>query len=75
MIACTEAVRQLWSYLDGLSDTGERAAIEEHLAYCVTCCGEFEFAKELRRMLGSAAREDVPDDVLRRLNTTLEELE
>lgn len=75
MIPCTEAVRQLWTYLDGLSDTRDRAAIEDHLAYCVTCCGELEFAKELRRTLAGAAREDVPDSVLRRLETTLEELE
>ncbi|GAA5126352.1 anti-sigma factor family protein [Haloechinothrix salitolerans] len=75
MISCAEAVRQLWEYIDDVVDVGERAAIETHLARCRRCCGELEFARELRRTLTDAADEDVPDDVLRRLRHTLEELE
>lgn len=75
MISCTEATRQLWEYLDATVDEPTREAIEEHLARCRRCCGELEFAKELRGFLVSSARDDVPDDVLRRLNQTLEELE
>ncbi|MPY97649.1 MAG: zf-HC2 domain-containing protein [Actinophytocola sp.] len=75
MISCAEAVRQLWEYIDDVVDVTERAAIESHLARCRRCCGELEFAQELRRTLAVAADEDVPDDVLRRLRHTLEELE
>ena len=75
MISCTEATRRLWEYLDATVDEPTREAIEEHLARCRRCCGELEFAKELRGFLVSSARDDVPDDVLRRLNQTLEELE
>ncbi|WP_034274631.1 CATRA system-associated protein [Haloechinothrix halophila] len=75
MISCAEAVRQLWEYIDDVVDAGERAAIETHLARCRRCCGELEFARELRRTLADAGEEDVPDDVLRRLRHTLEELE
>lgn len=75
MISCAEAVRQLWEYIDDVVDVGERAVIESHLARCRRCCGELEFARELRRTLTTAAEEDVPDDVLRRLRHTLEELE
>jgi len=74
MIACSEATRRLWAYLDATVDAAAREAIEEHLARCRRCCGELEFAHELRRFLASSARDDVPDDVLRRLNQTLEEL-
>jgi mycothiol system anti-sigma-R factor len=74
MISCSEATRQLWEYLDATVDAAAREAIEEHLARCRRCCGELEFAKELRRFLASSARDEVPDDVLRRLNQTLEEL-
>ena len=74
MISCSEATRQLWEYLDGMVDRAARDAIEEHLARCRACCGELEFARELRRFLASSAGNDVPDDVLRRLNQTLEEL-
>ena len=75
MISCTEATRRLWEYLDAAVDEPTREAIEEHLAHCRRCCGELEFAKELRGFLASSAHDDVPDGVLRRLNQTLEELE
>jgi len=74
MISCSEATRRLWEYLDATVDAAAREAIEEHLARCRRCCGELEFARELRRFLAGAARDDVPDDVLRRLHHTLEEL-
>jgi anti-sigma factor RsiW len=78
MISCSEAMRRLWEYLDDTVDAGDRSLIEEHLIRCRRCCGELEFAQELRRFLVEAARrsqEDLPDDVLRRLAHTLEELE
>jgi anti-sigma factor (TIGR02949 family) len=74
MISCAEATRQLWEYLDGMVDATARDAIDDHLARCRRCCGELEFAQELRHFLASSARGDVPGDVLRRLNQTLEEL-
>lgn len=75
MIGCSEAVRHLWEYLDGTVGEPDRAAVEEHLALCRRCCGELEFAKELRAFLARASREDVPADVLMRLNSTLEGLQ
>jgi mycothiol system anti-sigma-R factor len=75
MISCSEAVRQLWEYLDGTVEENQRAAIEEHLAFCRRCCGEVEFAEELRGFLSRATHDEVPHDVIARLNATLEELE
>ena len=75
MISCSEAVTRLWDYLDGLVDSADHESVEAHLARCRRCCGEREFAKELRRTLESAAHVDMPENVLRRLNHTLEELE
>ena len=74
MITCSDAVRQLWEYLDATVDPVARDAIDEHLARCRRCCGELEFAKELRRFLATADRDGLPEDVLRRLSQTLEEL-
>jgi mycothiol system anti-sigma-R factor len=74
MISCVDAMRRLWEYLDETVGAADRALVEEHLARCRRCCGELEFAKELRRFLASASREDIPEEVLRRLNQTLEEL-
>jgi mycothiol system anti-sigma-R factor len=75
MITCSEAVKQLWEYLDGTVDDSQRAAVEEHLSFCRRCCGEVEFAQELRRFLATSPPEQIPDDVKARLNATLEELD
>jgi mycothiol system anti-sigma-R factor len=75
VITCAEAVRELWNYLDGLVDEHERAAVEEHLSICRRCCGELEFAEELRGFLREHGDEELPPDVRTRLVATLEELE
>jgi anti-sigma factor (TIGR02949 family) len=75
MITCAEAVKQLWEYLDGTLGEQERAAVDEHLSFCRRCCGEAEFAEELRKFLRSSADVELPEDVRARLTTTLRELE
>ncbi|MGH3134415.1 MAG: anti-sigma factor family protein [Gaiellaceae bacterium] len=75
MITCAEAVSQLWEYLDGSVAEEDRAAIEEHLSFCRRCCGEVEFADELRGFLAREAAEEIPPEVRTRLIATLDELE
>lgn len=75
MITCAEAVRQLWDYLDGVVEESDREAIEEHLSFCRRCCGEVDFAEELRRFLTQPDEPDLPADVKARLLATLTELE
>lgn len=75
MITCAEAVRQLWDYLDGIVDESQRELVEEHLAFCRRCCGELEFAEELRAFMAAHAADELPEDVRERLAVTLDELE
>jgi anti-sigma factor (TIGR02949 family) len=75
VITCAEAVRQLWAYLDGVVDAPAREAVEEHLSFCRRCCGEAEFALELRTFLAASAAEELPADVRSRLAATLDQLE
>ncbi len=75
MITCAEAVRQLWDYLDGIVEEGQREAIEEHLSFCRRCCGGLEFAEEMRAFLARHAAEELPEEVRARLVATLDELE
>jgi mycothiol system anti-sigma-R factor len=74
MIDCPEAMRQLWEYLDRSVGAADRTLVEEHLARCRRCCGERDFAIELRRLLANSRSEDLPDDVRHRLTATLEDL-
>jgi mycothiol system anti-sigma-R factor len=75
MITCAEAVERLWKYLDGELTPGDQAALEEHLGFCRVCCGEVEFAKELRGFLARSAAEQLPEDVRARLIASLDELQ
>lgn len=75
MITCAEAVERLWAYLDGALAPADKAALEEHLGFCRVCCGEAEFARELRGFLARSAAEELPEDVRARLIASLDELE
>ena len=74
MITCAEAVRQLWDYLDGVIDEPDRKLIEEHLSFCRSCCGEVEFAKELRSF-GRERRGRPAAGGSARLTATLDDLD
>jgi anti-sigma factor (TIGR02949 family) len=74
MIDCHQAMRLLWEYLDNSATAADRYVLEQHLARCQRCCGEMDFAVELRRLLADSRTVDLPDDVRHRLTMTLEEL-
>lgn len=74
MIPCSEAVRRMWDFLDRSLSPEDAAAVENHLAFCRRCCGELEFAKELRAFLRAHEVEEIPLDVKTRLEAFLEEL-
>ena len=74
MITCSDAVRQLWEYLDGAVGEGDREAIEEHLSVCKRCCGEVEFAEELRKFLASQGYEELPAETKDRLSAFMDQL-
>lgn len=75
MISCSDAVEQLWHYLEHELDEDRRSEVEHHLAFCRRCCGELEFAQELRGFLAGAARPRLPADVEDRLVSFLDELD
>lgn len=75
MITCAEAVRRLWAYLEDEVEETTRERLEEHLAFCRRCCGELEFAEELRAFLAASARPALPADVEERLVGFLTNLE
>jgi anti-sigma factor (TIGR02949 family) len=74
VIPCSEAVRQLWEYLDQAVSPEEQAKVEEHLSFCRRCCGELEFARELRGFLASQEAEELPPRVRVRLERFVADL-
>ena len=74
VIPCSEAVRRLWDYLDNSISPDDQELVERHLSFCRTCCGELEFAKELRRFLASSGVDELPSDIKARLERFVQEL-
>ncbi len=74
-ISCSEAVRRLWDFLDRSLTVEDQRVVEEHLSFCMRCCGELEFARELRRRLRSGSGSDLPADVERRLLDVIDRLD
>jgi mycothiol system anti-sigma-R factor len=73
-IPCSEAVRQMWDYLDHAIAPEDQEKVEHHLSFCRRCCGELEFAKEVRRFLASGSSREIPADVKHRLERFVEDL-
>ncbi len=74
MITCAEAVRQLWDYLENEIAENDKTKVEDHLAFCRTCCGEVEFAEELAGVVRSASGEPLPGSVAQTLDEFIEAL-
>jgi hypothetical protein len=67
-------VRQLWDYLDHAISAEDQENVEKHLSFCRTCCGEVEFANELRSFLASNEAGEIPADVKAHLERFVQEL-
>ncbi len=70
---CRDAVSRLWDYLDGTLTGLELTELEAHLAFCLRCCGELAFARELRERLRDI-NGDEDEQVLGRLTRFVETL-
>jgi anti-sigma factor (TIGR02949 family) len=68
MIDCTAAVGRLWDYLERELPPADRTRIEEHLDFCRQCCGELEFAEELRRFMARKPEVELPTALVSRFD-------
>lgn len=64
---CNEALAELYTFLDGELDDARRSAIGGHLERCGHCAGVHDFEAELKRVIGSSAVEEVPEDLRQRI--------
>lgn len=74
MIACRDAVERLWTYLDRALDRTREEELEEHLGVCRHCCGELEFAKQVRAKLKTTADAPLTPTARERLEAFVERL-
>lgn len=74
MIACRDAVERLWTYLDRALDRTREEELEQHLGLCRHCCGELEFAKQVRAKLKTTADTPLAPTARERLDAFVEGL-
>ena len=68
---CEHAHLRVYEYLDGELTVWKRRAITRHLDDCPPCAEGFTFEIELRRVIVSKCREDVPAELKRRIALAL----
>ena len=64
---CHQVHLRVYEYLDGELTVWKRRAITRHLDECPPCADCFTFEVELRRIVVSKCREDVPADLKARI--------
>lgn len=74
MIACRVAVERLWTYLDRTLDRTREEELEQHLGLCRHCCGELEFAKQMRAKLKDTAETPLASSARERLGAFVQRL-
>jgi mycothiol system anti-sigma-R factor len=64
---CDDAIIRLYQYLDGELTIWRRRAIARHLDECPPCAEGFDFEIELRQVIASKCRDEVPPELKRRI--------
>ena len=68
---CKDAIRELYTFLDGELTEARRQAISGHLDSCHSCLEAFEFEAELRLVVSHHCRATVPEALKERIATLI----
>ena len=71
-IDCTKVLHALYEFLDDELTSERRRHVESHLTGCPHCYSVFDFEAELRIVVRSRLRTDVPTEVRVRIVAALE---
>lgn len=68
---CRAVIQELYTFLDG--EMGETKSVEftRHLHACIDCHEAVAFHAELKMVISSKCRDQVPDSLRQRIATTL----
>ena len=61
--SCDDAIRELYRYLDGALTIERRTIISAHIEHCSHCLEVFDFEAELRQVIATRCREEVPESL------------
>jgi mycothiol system anti-sigma-R factor len=72
---CRKVITQLYEFLDSELTDDRRERVRQHLDHCGSCLEAFEFEAELRAVIVSHSKEQVPESLMRKLAMLIEEEE
>jgi mycothiol system anti-sigma-R factor len=64
---CTDALHELYHFLDGELTAEKKVLIREHLEGCPPCFEAFDFEAEIKAYIASKCREKSPDALRARI--------
>jgi mycothiol system anti-sigma-R factor len=68
---CDKAIYRVYGYLDGELTVWRRWTIRRHLGKCPPCAQGFDFEIELRQVISSKCRDEVPPELEQRIADAL----
>jgi mycothiol system anti-sigma-R factor len=69
---CDKAIYRVYRYLDGELTFYRRWSVKRHLDKCPPCAQGFDFEFELRQVVSTKCRDEVPEDLRRRIAEAIE---
>jgi mycothiol system anti-sigma-R factor len=70
---CREALDRLYTFLDGELTEERRHEIQDHLSTCLPCLEAFDFEAELKVLIATRCRDEVPAQLRVRVALALTE--
>lgn len=71
---CADSLKELYGFLDGELTVERRSHIQHHLDDCLQCYEAFDFEAELRIIISTRCREEVPEQLRNRVADALRQL-
>lgn len=71
-VDCQAVVKEMYTFLDGELSDGRRFQIEQHFTGCTDCHEVVEFHASLKMTISAKCRDEVPDDLRRRITLAIE---
>lgn len=71
---CEESLKELYEFLDGELTVERRSNIRVHLEGCQQCYEAFDFEAELRIVVSTRCREQVPDSLREKIADALRQV-
>ncbi|MGH7449187.1 MAG: mycothiol system anti-sigma-R factor [Longimicrobiales bacterium] len=66
-ISCSDALEQLWSFIDRELCTEDAARVQEHLDRCRHCYPQYDFDRAYRRLVALQCRQEAPPELRRKV--------